>query len=94
MKTHLKYALQLKTKEDVEGRGWRLQRGRRKLTWRWKNKCLVKKKKKVYLTMQRQWDTEWILISRPTMSSPYSLQMSLVIALFQEHDFYLKFLGS
>ena len=44
--------------------------------------------------MQRQWDTEWILISRPTMSSPYSLQMSLVIALFQEHDFYLKFLGS
>ena len=46
MKTHLKYALQLKTKEDVEGRGWRLQRGRRKLTWRWKNKCLVKKKKK------------------------------------------------
>ena len=49
MKTHLKYALQLKTKEDVEGRGWRLQRGRRKLTWRWKNKCLVKKKKKSLL---------------------------------------------
>ena len=69
-------------------------KGKKEIDMEMEKQMFGKKKKKVYLTMQRQWDTEWILISRPTMSSPYSLQMSLVIALFQEHDFYLKFLGS
>ena len=35
----------IKIKEDVEGRGWGLQRGRRKLTWRWKKNVWLKKKK-------------------------------------------------
>ena len=40
---HLKYHLQLETKENVEGSGLELQRGERQFTWRWKSKCLVSK---------------------------------------------------
>ena len=38
---HLKYHLQLKTKEDVGGSGLELQGGGRQFTWRWKSKCLL-----------------------------------------------------
>ena len=41
--SHLKYHLQLKTKEDVEGveSGLGLQRRERQPTWKWKSKRLV-----------------------------------------------------
>ena len=43
LKPHLKYYLQLKTKEDVGGSGLRIQRGGRQFTWRWKSKYWVNK---------------------------------------------------
>ena len=38
---HLKYHLQLKTREDVGDSGLGLQRGRRQFIWRCKSKCLL-----------------------------------------------------
>ena len=40
---HLKYHLQLKTKEDVGGSGLGHQRRGRQFTGPWRNKCLVNK---------------------------------------------------
>ena len=40
---HLKYCLQVKTKEDAVGRDLGLQTGKRQYTWRWKSRCLVNK---------------------------------------------------
>lgn len=49
---------------------------------------------KRFLAMQRQGDKEWIWFLGPTVSpttpSPCSLQMSLMIALFQEQAPYLN----
>ena len=58
----LKYHLQLKTKEDVGGRGLEFQR---QFTWRWKSTCL--------LGQQRPWDTEWPLIAKPLWSPPHPI---------------------
>ena len=40
---HLKYHLQLKTKEDVGDSGLGLERGGREFIWRWKSKGFVNK---------------------------------------------------
>ena len=89
---HLKYHLQLKTKEDVGGGALTLQRGGRQFTRSRKSKCLVNK---CLLGLHRKQDTRWSLISRacrvsPTIPHPYSLQISLVRALFWEQRLHLN----
>ena len=74
---HLKHHLQLKTKEDVGGSSLGLLRRGRQFTWRWKSKCLVNR---CSLGLQRQWDTEWILISRPCPVPPITRSFSLLIS--------------
>ena len=84
---YLKCYLQLKATEDVLGSGLVLQRARSHFTWMWKSKCLIGK---CSLGLQKQWDAEWTLISRPcspTTSSPHPLKLPLMIALFQEQLF-------
>jgi len=82
---HIKYHLQLKTKEDVGGSGLGLQSGGRQFSWRRKKKCLVKQ---WCARLCRQWDMVdadlQALQSFSTTPTLYSLQTSLVTALFQE----------
>ena len=69
-------------------------KGERQVTWSWKSKCLVNKG---LLALQIQWDTGWIVISRPCYpitSHPYFLQIFLVISVLGEQALYLNFLGN
>lgn len=80
---HLKYQLQLKTKEDVGGSGLGHQRRGRQFTGPWRNKCLVNKcLRGPAETMGLRVDSYLRPTAFPSPTlSPYSLQISLVITL-------------
>lgn len=79
-KPHLKYLPQLKTKEDVGGGGWGLQKGGRRFSRRRRRRRNIGKQTFAG-AMRRRWDTEWP-------------QISLVIARTREQTLYLSSLDS
>ena len=92
---HLKYHLQLKTKENVEGRDLGLQRGGRQFTWRWKSKCLVNKHMPCLAeTMEHGEDFDQMGLVGSSLSTTPSLCYTISIyddISFLEQFFYLIF---
>ena len=94
LKPSPKYHLQLKTKEDVEGRSLGLHRGGRQFTWRWRSKCLVNR---CLLNQMEKIGCNGLWSPGPAKFSPLSLpssQGALVIILFLDQALYPNSLGS